>query len=82
MSQFIQEITKITMAIGNCYLGVSLYSDGICEESTGKIDTKEGMIFMSIDKKLSECPFYMYLTVKEAPKELVVIELLDEKNLV
>jgi len=70
---------------GNCYLGVSLYSDGICDESIGKIDAKEGMIYMSVNNwnkpyQLSECPFYMYLTVKVSPIELVEIELLEEEN--
>ena len=62
-----------------------MYSDGICDESIGKIDAKEGMIFMSLNKRnkpyqLSECPFYMFLTVKESPIELVEIELLEEEN--
>ena len=31
------------MSKGNCYLGVSMYSDGICQESTGKIITAHGV---------------------------------------
>ena len=77
-------IINLFLALGNCYLGVSLYSDGICDESIGKIDAKEGMIYMSVNDnkpyQLSECPFYMYLTVKESPIELVEIELLEEEN--
>jgi len=69
------------MPEGNCYLGVSLYSDGICDESVGKIDAKEGMIYMNIDKQLSECPFFMYLTVKEVV-EIIEIDYLDEKNFI
>ena len=70
-----------TMSKGNCYLGVSMYSDGICRESTGKIDAKEGMIYMSVDDELSECPFYMFLTVKNPVERVeVVIEILEEEN--
>ena len=63
---------------------IVFFSDGICDESIGKIDAKEGMIYMSVNDnkpyQLSECPFYMYLTVKESPIELVEIELLEEEN--
>ena len=48
-----------------CYLGVSLYSDGICHEGIGKINTEKGLIFMSKNhhqKEVKICPFYMYLT--------------------
>ena len=82
---FVIPIINLFLALGNCYLGVSLYSDGICDESIGKIDAKEGMIYMSVNNwnkpyQLSECPFYMYLTVKVSPIELVEIELLEEEN--
>ena len=62
----------------NCYLGVSLYSDGICVESIGKIDPTENKIHMSIltseQKKSEWCPFYMYLTVKQAATSLDLID--------
>ena len=50
---------------GTCFLGVSMYSDGLCEENIGKID-KNGKIHMNIKGKYDWCPFYMYLTVKQA----------------
>lgn len=56
----------------NCYLGVSLYSDGICRESIGKIDVGDGMMHFSIDQEAYMCPFYMYLTVKQAGSAKVV----------
>merc|ERR1719350_743825 len=46
-----------------CYLGVSLYSDGICHEGIGKINSEKGLIFMSKNhQEVKLCPFYMYLT--------------------
>ena len=50
-----------------CYLGVSLYSDGICLELGGKIDTNGRMIHMTMNREPHRCPFFMYLTIKEAP---------------
>lgn len=54
----------------NCYLGVSMYSDGICQESSGKISPDEGLIHMSMDREYELCPFFMYLTVKEATRSV------------
>lgn len=50
----------------NCYLGVSLYSDGICSESIGKIDLAEGLMYMSIGRESFVCPFFMFLTIDQA----------------
>ena len=60
----------------NCFLGVSLYSDGICVESIGKINPTENKIHMSLisEKKSEWCPFYMYLTVKQAATSLDLID--------
>ena len=52
-------------SLENCYLGVSMYSDGICRESIGKIDANEGMIHFSMNREPYMCPFFMYLTVKK-----------------
>lgn len=52
--------------LGECYLGVSMYSDGICQEFSGKISPKDGLIYMSLDREPDICPFFMYLTIKEA----------------
>ena len=58
-----------------CYLGVSMYSDGICSEAPGKIEMAENMIKMSIGRKQFECPFFMFLTIKSASeKEDVVLD--------
>ena len=58
----------------NCFLGVSLYSDGICEESIGKIDMTKNKIHMSLEKKADWCPFYMFMTVKQAATSLDLID--------
>lgn len=47
----------------NCYLGVSMYSDGICKEAIGKIEAEEGMIHMSVNRESHICPFFLYLTL-------------------
>ena len=47
----------------NCYLGVSMYSDGICRESIGKISADEGLIHFVMNQRPFMCPFFLYLTV-------------------
>ena len=48
-----------------CYLGVSFYSDGICEESVGVITSNRSLIHMAIDGDYHSCPYFMYLTTKK-----------------
>lgn len=48
--------------IEDCFLGVSIYSDGICKESPGKISANDNMIYMQVKGKFYRCPFFFYLT--------------------
>ncbi|KAK6173943.1 hypothetical protein SNE40_017309 [Patella caerulea] len=48
----------------NCYLGQSIYGDGICEELPGKIFSGQTQMIMTNDKKVFRCPFKMYLVEK------------------
>ena len=64
--------------IGDCYLGVSLYSDGICREIVGKINPSKGLIHMSQDQEAFICPFFLYLTVTmESENEILISENFD-----
>ncbi|XP_023329267.1 uncharacterized protein LOC111701988 isoform X3 [Eurytemora carolleeae] len=49
---------------GDCYLGQSVYSDGICHESLGPI--QGGVVNMVIRDKVSRCPFKLYLVAGTA----------------
>ncbi|TRY75304.1 hypothetical protein TCAL_15669 [Tigriopus californicus] len=53
--------------IENCFLGVSVYSDGICREAPGKISASHNMIYMQVKGKFYRCPFYFYLTTTMNP---------------
>ena len=44
-----------------CYLGLSLYGDGVCDEGIGTIDQKARMMTFPRDGEVRRCPFYMYL---------------------
>ena len=44
-----------------CYLGLSLYSDGICDEGIGTIDQRARMMSFPRDGRVRRCPFFMYL---------------------
>ncbi len=57
----------------NCFLGVSLYSDGICEEAVGKIDFDEAMIGMTYNRRPFHCPFFLYLIVA-SPADNVIVQ--------
>merc|ERR1712055_204930 len=46
----------------DCYLGQSVFSDGICVEDLGYIAASEGRIYMA-DRSdtINTCPFYLFL---------------------
>ena len=44
-----------------CYLGLSLYGDGVCAEGIGTIDQTARMVSFPRDGQVQRCPFYMYL---------------------
>merc|ERR1712025_25286 len=54
-----------------CYLGMAVYSDGICVEALGFIDLEEKKVFMAQwDSSMSgvvlkTCPFYIYLVIED-----------------
>ena len=55
----------------DCYLGASMYSDGICEEHIGKINPTKGLIHMSKGRQPFMCPFFMYLTINNVSDNVV-----------
>ena len=47
---------------GQCYLGRSVYSDGICDgKAVGKINLQQGLIYTVRKGQRQTCPFYMML---------------------
>lgn len=47
--------------IDNCYLGLSLYGDGVCDEGIGNIDASERIHIFPTHQEKAKCPFYLYL---------------------
>ena len=47
--------------IEECYLGLSLYGDGVCTEGIGTIDQKARMMSFPRDGRIHRCPSFMYL---------------------
>ncbi len=47
---------------GSCFLGASIYGDGICEEGVGTVDADEGIVTTANRwDEAVKCPFVMYL---------------------
>lgn len=45
---------------GDCYLGQSVYSDGICIEQVGFINTRDQLVVMAYNQEVRSCPFFSY----------------------
>ncbi|KAK6172051.1 hypothetical protein SNE40_018015 [Patella caerulea] len=47
-----------------CYLGMSIYTDGLCEELPGKIFADKKQMIMTSGEKVYKCPSKLYLVEK------------------
>ena len=47
----------------DCYIGQSIYGDGICHESVGRISVEKKQIFMSKNNEIVTCPFFQYFII-------------------
>jgi hypothetical protein len=43
------------------FQGQSVYGDGLCLESIGRISPENNLIVMTKEKEIQLCPFYMYM---------------------
>ena len=50
---------------GKCFLGQSVYTEGICWEGLGKINTEEHLIHMTFNGTETVCPFFMFLVTSK-----------------
>ena len=52
-----------------CYLGRSVYGDGICDEGVGMVDVEEGLLHLIVRGEKSVCPFFQFLTVEGGQRQ-------------
>ncbi len=50
--------------VGSCFLGKSMYGDGICEKGLGKIDVDANTLHLVKRGKMHKCPYFAFVTIQ------------------